>query len=186
MSLDTTFFSGDYVRWLRRAQMGDERAWNSLVDSFQRLVYSIPKRAGLSDADADDVFQATFLALFRNLDRIEDAQTLPRWLAVTASRESYRLSRMNSNKVASESLEDVVATEEATAQETAERALEAESLQAALVRLGGRCEELLRLLYFDEAAYQEISERLKLAIGAIGPTRARCLDKLRRLFSFGG
>lgn len=168
---------------VRRARLGDERAWSKLVEEFQRLVYSIPKRAGLSDADCDDIFQATFLALYRNLDRIEDAATLPRWLSVTASREMYRVIRTNSAVSSTETLEDVLAVEEAKAEDLAIESEQAERLHSALGKLGGRCETLLKLLYFDEAAYQEIADRLKIAIGAIGPTRARCLDKLRRLFA---
>jgi len=153
------------------------------VSEFQRLVYSIPKRAGLSDSDCDDIFQATFLALFRNLDRIEDGQSLPRWLAVTCTREMYRVQRLARPTVGNETLEQIVADEEASAESSALQAVQADELQSALKKLGGRCEQLLRMLYFDESSYQEIVERLKIAIGAIGPTRARCLDKLRRIFA---
>lgn len=175
--------SGQYAAWIRRSRQGDERAWRALVDEFQRLVYSIPKRTGLSDADADDVFQATFLALFRNLDRIDDAQTLPRWLAVTASRESLRIKRVNSRTDADENLEQIIADEEAGAEHLALQAEQRESLGRALVKLGGRCEALLKMLYFDEKPYQEIVTALGIAIGAIGPTRARCLEKLRKIFT---
>lgn len=183
MSSDTSFAEKGkiYAVWIRKCRLGDDRAWNSLVAEFQRLVYSIPKRSGLSDTDADDVFQATFLALYRNLDRIDDAQTLPRWLATTASRETYRLARKNKTTGA-ENLDDVIAAEDATAEAMALESVEAEGLHRALEKLGGKCEQLLRLLYFFEAPYQEISERLRIAVGAIGPTRARCLDKLRRIF----
>lgn len=174
---------GNYHIWLRRARLGDERAWNLIVQEFQRLVYSIPKRGGLSDADCDDVFQATFLALYRNLDRIEDAQTLPKWLSVTASREMFRISRLNSTTSNHGDLDNVLATEEARAEELAFAAIQSESLQSALTRLGGRCEALLKMLYFDEKSYQEIVVALKIAIGAIGPTRTRCLDKLRRIYA---
>ncbi|MFI5385098.1 MAG: RNA polymerase sigma factor, partial [Fimbriimonadales bacterium] len=78
---------------VRRCLKRDHEAWSRLIGRFQGLVYSIPKRYGLSEEDASDVFQTTFQALLRNLDRIEDAKVLPKWLAVTASRESLRLKR---------------------------------------------------------------------------------------------
>lgn len=173
----------NYETWLRRARLGDERAWSLIVSEFQRLVYSIPKRSGFSDADCDDVFQATFVALYKNLDRIEDARTMPKWLAVTASREVYRISRLNASTSTSENLDEVLAVEDAQAEQLAFESIQSESLYAALAKLGGRCERLLKMLYFDERAYQEITEALNIAIGAIGPTRARCLDKLRRIFA---
>ncbi len=183
MNADTSFEEKGkiYGVWIRKSLLGDERAWNSLVAEFQRLVYSIPKRSGLGDSDCDDVFQGTFVALYRHLDRIDDPQTLPRWLATTASRETYRVSRRLS-KQGFENLDEQLAAEDASAETMAIDAVQTEGLHRALAKLGGRCEQLLKLLYFEESAYQEIAERLKIAIGAIGPTRARCLDKLRRLF----
>src|SRR5699024_5381877 len=73
----------------------DSRAWGQFVEQFQNLVYSIPRRYGLSSDDCNDVFQSTFQALVNHLDRIESPATLPRWLAVTASRESLRIIRIS-------------------------------------------------------------------------------------------
>src|SRR5438045_3013413 len=87
---------------VRRCLQRDQHAWSRLVDRFQNLVYSIARRYGLNDDDSADVFQTTFQALLRSLDRIESAKTIPRWLAVTASRESLRVKRLSSRSISAE------------------------------------------------------------------------------------
>lgn len=179
--------AADLPRLLQRCRQGDSDAWGDLVENLQRLVYSIPKRMGLNDEDANDVFQATFLALYRSLDRIDNAQTLPKWVAVTASRESMRLRRIGARTVSSggadeRGLDELLADEDAGAEAAALQAVETTEVRQALVKLGGKCQTLLTLLYAEEdASYVEISEKLSMPIGAIGPTRARCLEKLRKI-----
>src|SRR4051812_20536767 len=87
---------------VQRCIKRDAQAWSRLVERFQNLVYSIPRRYGLNEEDAADVFQTTFQALLRNLDKIEAARTLPKWLSVTASRESLRVKRISSRSVGAE------------------------------------------------------------------------------------
>jgi RNA polymerase sigma factor (sigma-70 family) len=168
-----------------RCRNQDPRAWSELVDRFQNLVYSVARRYGLNEDDAGDVFTATFQALLQNLDRIQVAQTLPRWLAVTASREAMRMRRINSRYASTEdqglTLDDILADEEQSAEENAIQAELGEELRKAVHSLQERCRELLKLLYLsDEMPYQEIAEKLGMPIGAIGPTRGRCLEKLRK------
>src|SRR4051812_22415324 len=107
---------GELDGLLRRCIKGDTSAWGALVDQFQNLVYSIARRYGLNRDDASDVFQVTFQALYRNLDRIEDARTLPKWLSVTASRESLRVKRIGGRATLIEDsgvdLDTLVANEE--------------------------------------------------------------------------
>lgn len=170
---------------VRRCLKKDARAWGQLVDRFQNLVYSVPRRYGLNEDDASDVFQTTFQALLRNLDRIESARTIPKWLAVTAARESLRLKRISAKSVGAEDrgldLDTIVDIEERSAEENAVQAERAEILRRLTNELQDRCRDLLTMLYLeDEPSYQEISDKLGMPIGAIGPTRARCLDKLRK------
>jgi RNA polymerase sigma factor (sigma-70 family) len=171
---------------LARCRRQDGTAWGQLVDRFQNLVYSIPRRYGLGDEDAADVFQHTFQSLLRNIDRIESAQTLPKWLSVTASRESLRIRRISGRSVLAEdrsiNLDQIVASEESDAESNAVVAEQAEILRLKVGELKERCRELLTALYLaDDEPYADISARLGIPIGAIGPTRARCLEKLRRL-----
>src|ERR1041384_1479036 len=108
---------------VERCIKGDSASWSRLVDRYQNLVYSIPRRYRLSEDDAADVFQATFQALLKNLDRIESAVTIPKWLAVTASRESLRIKRIASRSVGAEErgidLDTLVDREERSAEDNA-------------------------------------------------------------------
>jgi len=161
------------------------------VDRFSDFVYSVAKRYRLNADDAADVYQQTFQALHQSLNRIEQPETLPKWLAVTASRISLRIQRIQSRTVplttGETDLEAVLESEDVSAEASALAACEAEELHIALGRLGGRCQPLLQLLYLEEdSSYQMASDQLGIPLGAIGPTRARCLEKLKKLLLDGG
>lgn len=182
----------DLSRLLEGSRRGDERSWSAIVEQFQSLVYSICVRGGLEPNDAADVFQATFIALYEHLDRIESPAALPRWVAVTASREASRVRRIAARNLAvslddDRSLDEVLAVQESAAHEEAERSLQADALRKAMAALSEKCRTLLSLLFgYSEAAYGEISEKTGMAVGAIGPTRARCLDRLRKILEARG
>ncbi|CAN5557569.1 sigma-70 family RNA polymerase sigma factor [soil metagenome] len=170
---------------LRKLRLRDPHVWAAVVDQYQALVYSVARRQGLSSEDAGDVFATTFRALLGAVDRIESVEALPRWLAVTAARESMRLRRSSSRYVQPEderTLDQIVDEEEKGALSAALDAERSLALREGIARLQDRCRELLTALYLeDDPAYGEISERLGVPIGAIGPTRGRCLEKLRKI-----
>ena len=182
----------DVARLLEKCKRGDERAWSQLVERYSSLVYSIPSRMKLNSDDCADVFQATFLALSNGLDRIEHAVALPRWLAVTASREAIRLRRLtgksrNESSFEDLSLEAVIEDEEHSADTMAVQSLEAEEVRNGVDQLPERCRQLLELLFLDdEPSYAEVSKRTGVPVGAIGPTRARCLEKLKKILTNKG
>lgn len=165
---------------------GNSWAWDTLVERYKRLVYSIPMRAGLSEEDAADVFQTVFVSLFEHLHTLRDAQGLAKWLIIAAQRESWTVSRKRRREPVDE---DVVLSALASDNPgvTPEQFVSLASDQAlileALERLGGTCKDLLWLLYFDpnEPAYAQISEQIEMPVGSIGPTRARCLQKMREI-----
>ncbi len=168
-------------RLLERAQKGDADAWTALVSRLQDVVYSVPRRYRLGEDDAADVFMATFESLLRNLDRIESSRALPRWLAVVAARESQRLRRLKDRTVTDVPLDEIVAEEEASAEQEAVLADDGYRVRSAMARMAPRCRQLLGALYGEEeASYAEIAARLGVPVGTIGPTRARCLERLRR------
>lgn len=179
----------DIARLLDKCKKGDEQAWSRLVDRFSSLVYSVPARMGLNSDDCADAFQNTFVALSKSIDRIEHAVALPRWLAVTAAREALRLRRVSSRYPNESSFDDMdldtlVAAEEESAEANAVKSVEADTLRAAVAKLPEKCRTLLELLFLGNAvSYAEISERAGVPVGAIGPTRARCLDKLRKILA---
>jgi RNA polymerase sigma factor (sigma-70 family) len=159
---------------------GDEAAWEEIVDRFGRLVWATARGCRLSRADAADVAQTTWLRLVENLDRIRDPERLGAWLATTARRESLRCLRLRARELPSDEA-DVF---EAPGDERPELALLTSerdgALWGAFAKLSERCQALLRLLVSrDEPSYEEIGAALDMPIGAIGPTRMRCLEKLR-------
>jgi RNA polymerase sigma factor (sigma-70 family) len=163
---------------LQACRRGDARAWQQIVDRYERLVYSIPLNFGLRHADADDVAQTTFTALLKSLDAIEDEERLGAWLATVARRQTWRLVERQRR----ESPDDHAHLDRITTDDDARTKVERlEWLHQGLSLVDDRCRELLTSLYFDdsEPAYAVVAARFGIPIGSIGPTRARCLQKLR-------
>jgi RNA polymerase sigma factor (sigma-70 family) len=169
------------------ANEGDEAAWGAIVDRFTGLVWATARAHRLAPADAADVAQTTWLRLVENLDRIREPERLGAWLATTARRECLRHIRLHGREVATG--EDALF--EAPSEDTAERRLIVRerntAVRRAFARISERCQALLRMLAAPEPlSYEEIAVALGMPIGAIGPTRARCLDQLRRTPELAG
>ncbi len=160
---------------------GSEAAWGEIVDRFSGLVWSTTRAHRLSAAEAADAAQSTWLRLVENLDRIEDPERLGAWLATTARRECLRIIRMGKREMASD---EEWLFESDSGETIDERLLARErdaALWAAFREIEERCQALLRLVCAPEPpSYEEVAAALDIPVGAIGPTRARCLDKLRR------
>lgn len=163
---------------IKACQRGEQAAWDQLVDQYGRLVYSIPRRYGLTDADADDVFAAVWATAFKSLDALRDDTRLSAWLITTTHRECWRIGKKRGyDRELDQAMPDI--SEPAPDQsETWERQ---HQVRTALRRLGGRCEELLTALFLQsgEPHYDTIATQLGMPVGSIGPTRARCFQKLR-------
>lgn len=175
---------------------GEAAAWNTLVERFQRLIYTVPRRARLSEAEAADVFQETFTRLFEHLHRLDDPSRVRAWLVTTARRETLRMLRQAA-LVASPAAAEPQDADDGT--DPLERIAGADPLpedmlgeiqqhdllRRAFERLGERCRSLLDALFLQDPpqAYELVSARLGLAMGSIGPTRARCLGELRGLMA---
>ena len=165
---------------LHAAAGGDQRAWEELVDRFSGLVWATARAHRLSRADAADVAQTTWLRLVEHLDRIREPEALGAWLATTARREALRMIR----RATRERLVGEPDLFEGPSSETLDlHLLRAERdgvLWRAFAKLSDRCKELLRLLISDqEPSYGEISAALGMPVGTIGPTRQRCIERLR-------
>ena len=163
---------------------GEAWAWDALVDRYKALVYSIALRAGLPEEDAADVFQTAFQRLLENLDTIRAPQGLAAWFITTTKREAWRVLRARQRESPEADAGDapMAGTGDFPGAHPEESLLADRALvREAMARLGGRCRDLLDLLYFEaeSPSYEEISRRLRMPIGSIGPTRARCLVKLR-------
>ena len=161
---------------LRACRTGDEHAWELLVGRYERLVFSVALRNGVTREEAADITQTTFIALLESIARLRDEQRLASWLMSVARRLAWRQRRRSEREGAGPGLlsaqEDPIAAWERLA-----------VVKEGLQRLDRPCRDLLLALYFDPAApsYAEVAERLGRAIGGIGPMRARCLQHLRTL-----
>ena len=147
---------------------------------YRALVYSTALRTGVDAETAGDVFQQVWLELHRSLDRVRDAQALPRWLVVTTRRVAYKLATKHDAPI--EGALDELVDPEALPEDELESLQELQTLREHIAAMGGTCARLLPLLFLDEDEpdYKSIAERAGIAVGSIGPLRARCLDRLRR------
>jgi RNA polymerase sigma factor (sigma-70 family) len=167
-----------------RARDGDVQAWDALVARFTPLIWSICRRYGLGRADADDVRQSVWLHLVDHLGKIREPAALAGWLATTARRECVHLVRAAHGPHAVVYALDAenLADERAGAAEAELLAAERHAaLREAVTHLPTECQRLVGLLTADPPMpYAEISARLAMPVGSIGPTRNRCLDRIRR------
>lgn len=174
----------DVASLVRRAADGEAGAYDRIVERFAGLVWHIGLAHRLSPADAADVSQTVWLRLVEQLGRIREPERLGAWLASTARHECLAVLRRSQRTVTLDldapdapvirTTDDVV---DSTRLEASEQAV---SLRAAWSRLPERCQALLSLLLADPpVSYDEISEALAMPVGSIGPTRQRCLRRLR-------
>jgi RNA polymerase sigma factor (sigma-70 family) len=178
---------------IARCRAGDEAAWQLLVRRYQRLIYTVPRRAGLGEAQAADVFQTVFSRLFEHLDRIEDGARVRAWLVTTARRETLRVLEQTrriaepaggSYDGSDDGNDDFLANVADTAPLPDEQlaALQTQDrVRHAVEQLDERSRRFVELFFLQDEPlpYEEIARRLGIAVGSIGPTRARCLAKLR-------
>jgi RNA polymerase sigma factor (sigma-70 family) len=167
-----------------RARDGDQRAWDAIVERYAPLVWSICRRHRLGGAGADDVGQAVWLQLVDQIGRIRDPAALPGWLATTTRRECSRIVRAAHRAQPRGHVLDAGNIPGEQAAMADDELLVAErhaALREALAHLPSACQRLIALLAEDPPLpYAQISARLGIPAGSIGPARSRCLGKLRR------
>ncbi len=159
---------------------GEKESWEELVSRYGRLVYSVARRYGLAEADAQDVFQNVFVIVYRQLDGVRDRERLPAWIIRTTQRECYRLgARLSARPIVEQDLANLEAPAEDLVVMWEHRVL----VRVALRRLAGRCEQLLTALFLAPGRpnYEAVAQEMGMKIGSIGPTRARCFRKLEKI-----
>jgi RNA polymerase sigma factor (sigma-70 family) len=170
---------------VRQATAGDRGAWERLVDQYSRLIWAMTRDFRLSESDAADVVQATWLRLLEHIDRIEYPERIGGWLATTARHECLRHLAAGKKVMLMHDEEAALGDAASYQPDVDERLLadeRAKEVREALTMLPGRWQQLLELLMADPpASYAEISDQLGLPVGSIGPTRGRCLERLRVL-----
>ena len=182
--------NGTDAELLEGCRRGDAAAWEALVKRYERLIYAIPRRAGLDEDAASEVFQEVFTTLFEKLDDISQPDRLHAWLVTTTKRKTWRLigSRAPSARRAAGDDEDADAEllslpdNAPLPDEVLVRLEQQHQVRTALAALDERCRKLLTLLFYraDPPPYSEIAAAIGAREGSIGPTRARCLQKLLR------
>jgi len=167
---------------IQACRAGHALAWERLLDKYERLIFSVSLNYGLTTDDAADVTQITFTILLQNLDTLPDGIRLAPWLATVARRHTWRLLVRNRREAVSPE-EDLAGNETVGGIiDYSERWELAEWLNYGLSMLDERCRQLLLALYFDEEqpSYDQVANHLKMPVGSIGPTRARCLEHMRQ------
>ena len=172
-------------------RQGDQEAWATLVARYQKLIYTIPRRAGLDEDQCADIFQQTFQTLFQHIDRLEQSERVRAWLVTTARRATERMKERAARQQPLPELDD--STDNASTRELLDPAAlpdavilqleEQHLIRTTVATLEDRCRQLLTLLFYAEERppYGEIAAALGIPEGSIGPTRNRCLQKLRNL-----
>lgn len=167
-----------------RVAAGDQEAWNELIERYAPLVWSICVRYQLDRHDIDDVGQSVWLLLVENIRGLREPAALPGWLATTTRHECLRVLRAVRRRDHEGLPPEDHIPQDLSATMIEHEVIEAErsaALRAAFAELPAGCHELLSMLISDPPpGYAQISAKLGMPVGSIGPTRARCLDRLRR------
>jgi RNA polymerase sigma factor (sigma-70 family) len=171
------------------AAHGDRLAWERIVESYGRLIWVIARNHRLSPGDAADVSQTTWLRLMEHIDRLTEPGRVGAWLATTARRECLRIQAKNrrTSPIPDEAIVELVQVRGVAADDLDAALLSAERSEAvhrAIALLPAHCQEMLRLMMLDPApTYEEIAAAIGRPIGSLGPSRKRCLEKLRVLLA---
>jgi RNA polymerase sigma factor (sigma-70 family) len=188
----------DDASLVARCRQGEAAAWAALVRKYQRLVYAVVMRVGFDEHGAADVFQTVFARLLQHLPKLDQPDRLQAWIVTTAKREALRVRHVAQRTVSltrddegdgdggsgAPGIEDTLADDAPLAEEALSDLQQLHRLRLGLDKLDARCRDLLTMLFADDEdrpGYDEVARRLGMPAGSIGPTRARCLGKLRLL-----
>jgi len=169
------------------ARQGSDDAVGEMVTEFSPLLWHVARAAGLSTGDAEDVLQTVWTRLLEHLDDIRTPAALGGWLVVTAKREAWRVRAAERRQIPAETDSFAELPDQGPgSEETVILDDQRRTLWAAIRQLSPRCQELLRIIAFvPQADYAAVAAKLGMRIGSIGPTRGRCLAKLRAVLADG-
>jgi len=171
------------TRLVKECLSGNEEAWSLLIEKYKALIYSIPVKYGLPPQEAADVFQATCTELLIRMPGLREPRALPKWLMQVAHHECYRWKRQQ-KRVVSRDAEDGLPEPETPpiAESLVQQTQEEQMLREAIAVLTPQCRRLVELLFFEMPSrpYTEVAKELGLAVGSIGFTRQKCIERLRR------
>jgi RNA polymerase sigma factor (sigma-70 family) len=173
----------DDPRLVKECLAGNEDAWSLLIDKYKALIYSMPVKYGLPPHEAADVFQSTCMELLIRLRELREPKALPKWLMQVAHHQCYRVKRQAQRLVSRDAEPDLPEPETPAIAETlVQQTQEEQMLREAMGTLTPQCRRLVELLFFETPArpYAQVAAELGLALGSIGFTRQKCIERLRR------
>ena len=173
----------DVTVLVKAAALGDAAAWAEIVDRYNRLLIKVLLPYRLTSGELEDVAQTVWLRLIEHLGELREPRALPCWIITTARREATYVASRSARMLPSDP-QDPTWSAQLVSDEDFDtdlvRAERHEALLEGLATLTVRQRQLLVLLSEDPPVpYAEISRRTGIAMGAIGPTRARALERLR-------
>ena len=162
---------------------GDAQAWEGLIMRYKRLIYSVPVRFGFTTADAADVFQAVCVKLLEHLHEVKDETKVSSWLITTTTRQCLHVRSLKQREGATDEEFEEPPDPGDTLEEIRIVTEQQQIVRQAVDQLSERCRTLIEMLYFDprSLSYDEIGGLMAMPVSSIGPTRARCLDKLKTI-----
>jgi len=189
--INPSSFESDDAALVLKCKKGDQGAWDVLVDRYQRLVYSIPRRAGLTSEQCDDVFQDVFLVLFQKLDEIEQPDKLRSWIVTTAKFKTWGIVRARRDEIEIDaSAEDgsrafELEDKKPLADEVIIELENQHLIRSAIAKLDERCQKIISMIYLRQSAasYEEVADAVGTGSTSISPMRSRCLEKLKKLLT---
>lgn len=168
---------------VKQCLLGSEEAWSALIEKYKALIYSIPVKHGLPPQDAADVFQATCVELLVRLPELREPRALPKWLIQVAHHQCCNWKKQSQRTVSHDSQPNLPEPETpAIAEMILQHAQEEQKLREAMATLTAKCRRLIDLLFLQAPCrpYAEVARELGLAVGSIGFTRQKCIERLRR------
>jgi RNA polymerase sigma factor (sigma-70 family) len=174
------------TRLVKECLGGSEEAWSALVDKYKNLIFSIPIKYGFSSDDATDIFQAVCLEMLTELHKLREPKALPKWIMQVTAHKCFHRKRQMQRADGSDP-EEILKGQAvpARAEKILREAEDEQTLRQAVGELAPQCRRLVEMLFFEEPSrpYQEIAKALGIAVGSIGFTRQRCLERLHRLLT---
>lgn len=173
----------DDTRLVKQCLSGDEEAWSSLIEKYKALIYSIPVKYGLPAHEAAEVFQATCVELLTRLPELREPRALAKWLIEVAHHQCYRWKQQQQRIVSRDAHTNLPEPmTPAMAEGLVEQTQEEQMLRRAMATLTPQCRRLVELLFLETPPrpYTEVAAELGLALGSIGFTRQKCIERLRR------
>jgi RNA polymerase sigma factor (sigma-70 family) len=161
---------------------GNDEAWSALIEKYKALIYSIPVKYGLPTHESADIFQVICMELLARLPELRDAQALPKWLMQVTHHECHRAKRRHVRLISRDAEPELPEPQVPAMAETFVRQVQEEQiLREAIAALAPQCQKLVAALFFEAPArpYAEIAAELGLAVGSIGFTRQKCIERLR-------